>query len=400
MDKYELDNNTGTQVSQPFLYYAGMVSYLLFFLNVEISWSYSGIPFKYLAFLLLSVHLLQVLSLYSRKEQFLLLLTLLLVSMVGLIAEQLAPLLLSFELIVGAKGIEFKNILKVHFLVSVSICLVSVVGSSLGLIDNVVVDLSNEVDLFADSTKRYSYGYVWPTACAVHISYLCLTYWLIKNSHIGLEGLFCFIYAVYFVLFYPQARQASFIIILIIFVSLYLRIKSRHQRHPHKFFLFFLLISPIVFAAFSLFATIQFDGFDSTWLIVDILFSGRLRLGQEAIDEYGITLFGQHIEMIGGDVNMNDYNYVDSSFVQAPLIWGIVLFAILILAYEYIAYHAFKRNDYSLLFAIAIAALSSVTSQYFFQIKFCPLILALFASHTIEEQDNYVEEGFIEETDT
>ena len=375
-----------SQMSKPFLYYAGIVSYLLFALNVEVSWDYPTFPFKYLTFFLLSAHLFQVISLYSIRHQILLLLSLLLVCIVGVIAEQLAPLILSFELIVGAKGVEFKKILKVHFLVSVAICLFSVIGSSVGLVENVVVDLSNEVDLFADSPKRYSYGYVWPTGCAIHISFLCLTYWLIKDSYIGVKGWLCFIIAIYFVLFYPQARQASFIIFFILLISLYINYVIRHQRHPNRLFLFFLLISPLVFAAISLYMTIAFNGLDQTWMFVDILFTGRLRLGQEAIEEYGIPLFGQYIDMIGGDVNMNDYNYVDSSFVQAPLIWGVVLFGILLLLYEYIACKAYKINSYSLLFAVAIAALSGVTSQYFFQIKFCPLLLALFASHNVRRR--------------
>lgn len=393
------------QSPPPYLYYAGLVSYLLFFLNVEISWNYPSIIFKYLSFLFLSLHLLQILHLFSYKAQLFLSPFFLLVVIVGIIAEQLAPLFLSFELIVGAKGIEFKNILIVHFVVSITICLISVVGSSLGVIENVVVDLSDEVDLFSESAIRYSYGYVWPTGCAIHISFLCLSYWVLKDSQIGTKGLLAFIFAIFFVLYYPQARQASFIILLILLLSFYLRYKSYYQKDPPKFILFFLFISPVIFAVISLYCTIAYDEMDYTWMITNILFTGRLSLGQDAIEEYGIPLFGQYIEMVGGDVKSDDYNYVDSSFVQAPLIWGVVLFILLMLIYEYIAYKAYKRKNYILLFAIAIAALSSVTSQYFFQIKFCPLLLAFLANHTVEEQDtiekkdNYVEEGIIKEAD-
>lgn len=395
-DSNKIDNS----VMSPLLYYIGLMSYLLFFLNVEISWNYPGILFKYSSFVFLSLHLLQVFRLYNNKVQLMLFVTFLIIVVVGVKSEQLAPLILSYELIIGAKGIDFKSILKVHFIVSLTICLISIVGSSIGVIDNVVVNMSDEVNLISASGNRYSYGYVWPTGCAIHISFLCLSFWLLKNAIIGMKGILSFCFCIFFVLYYPQARQASFIILLLLLASVYLTFLNKTQKSPPKSLLYFLIISPLLFAIISLYCTIAFDEMDYTWMIANVLFSGRLSLGQDAINEYGITMFGQHIEMIGGDVNMDDYNYVDSSFVQAPLIWGVVLFVILLLIYEYISYQAFRRNSFAFLFAIAMAALSSVTSQYFFQIKFCPLLLALFASHTTVEQYNYDEKGFIEEADS
>ncbi len=393
--------NDNIENVNPLLYYFGLVSYLLFFLNVEISWSYPGAPFKYLCFLFLSAHLIQVIKLYDPKELILLLLVSILVIIVGINAEQLAPLFLSLELIVGAKGIEFKDILKLHFGVSVAICLFSIVGSSLGIIENVIVDLSNEVDLLSDSTKRYSYGYVWPTGCAIHISYICLSYWILKDSRLGIKEVLVFILAIFFIIFYPQARQASIIIFTILIITLYLTYKRNRQQVPKRFTLIFLISSPIILTILCLYMTIAYDNFDYTWMFFNILLTGRLSLGQEAIDEYGFTFLGQYIEMIGGDANTKDYNYVDCSFVQTPLIWGVLLFIILLLVYEFIGFQAYKRKNYTLLFAIFLAAISSVTSQYFFQIKFCPLLLAFFASHSLtEEKENYVEEGIIKEANS
>ena len=58
---------------------------------------------------------------------------------------------------------------------------------------------------------------------------------------------------------------------------------------------------------------------------VNDLLTGRLSLSYEGIQNYGIHLFGQAIEWVGGTVyydtetDFSSYNYVDSSYIQ--LLW-------------------------------------------------------------------------------
>jgi len=234
----------------------------------------------------------------------------------------------------------------------------------------------------ADSTKRYCYGYVWPTDCANHISFLSLVYWLKKRGLLNMIEMLSFIFAFWFVFEINKTRQASLIILIMILLSIYLKYLERRQRIPSKLFLKSLIFSIPFFTIISMYATLAYDEGDVSWVVINIIFSNRLALGLDAIEQYGIPWLGQYILMVGGDSGMMEYNYVDSSYVQAYLLWGVVLTTVLILIYVKMNLSAYKRRDAVFLFAVLLAGLSGISSQFLFQIYFCPLLLALFAQHS------------------
>lgn len=373
---------------QPIFFYIGLASFILFFFKIELAWYYPSSIFKYIALLSLTIHLCLSIQKYDIKQLLVIAAVALLVIYTGINAHEITRLSLSFALIVGAKDIDFKSILKVCFLTGFSLCLISLVGSSIGLIENKVISMDMEsMEMMGSSNaKRYSYGYGWPTGCAIHISFVCLIYWAYKEGLLKWREIISFLCAFWIVYYYNQARQAAIIILLMVVISFYLLyLHKRNKRGPR--FLMFLLISSIpLFAIVSIIGTILYDESDILWIAANIIFSNRLKLGYDAIEEYGFRWFGQYFEMIGGDTTY-EYNYVDSSYVQMYLLWGIVLTTFLLVLYFAISLKAYKRGDMALLFAIMLAGLSSVTSQYLFQIMSCPFLLALFAKHSVRDID-------------
>lgn len=368
----------------PILYAIGLVSFILCFMEIEVSWSYPMRAFKYLSLATITVHLLLWLRNYSSKQLLFIILALFIVGITGYNSHQLDLLYLSFALVIGAKDIDFFKILKVCFITGFVICLISIIGSWVGLIENKAYHISiDTMDMMgADSTKRYCYGYAWPTDCANHISFLSLVYWLKKGGLLNMIEMLLFIFAFWFVFEINKTRQASLIILIMILLSIYLKYLERRQRIPSKLFLKILVFSIPFCAALSLFTTLAYDEGDLFWVAVDLVFSTRLSLGLDAIEQYGIPWLGQYILMVGADAGMMEYNYVDSSYLQAYLLWGIVLTTILIIIFVKINYSAYKRKDYVFLFAVLLAGLSGISSQFLFQIYFCPLLLALFAQHS------------------
>lgn len=381
--------STTEENEMPILYTIGLVSFILCFMEVELSWSYPMIFFKYLSFAALTFHLLTWIQEYSGRQLLFVVVAFLIVVITGYNSHQLALLYLSFALVVGAKGIEYEKILKVCFITGFTICFISVVGSWLGFIENKVYHLSvdNMEMMGASSSKRYCYGYGWPTGCGIHISFVCLTYWLLKKGLLNWKKMFFFFFAFWFVFSINKTRQASLIILLMILFSLCLKYCESHQIKPSNILLKSLIISIPLFAILSMYATIAYDDGDLAWVAANLVFSSRLELGQDAIEQYGIPWLGQYVLMVGGDANTFDYNYVDSSYVQAFLLWGVVLTTALLFFFVIMCNSAYKRGDAAFLFAVLVAGLSSISSQYLFQIMQCPLLLALLSNHPITNSD-------------
>ena len=373
----------------PMIYAIGLVSYILCFLEIEFSWSYPSVIFKYLSFAALTLYLIPSIQDYSSRQQLGIFVAFIVVLITGYNAHQFALLYLSFALVVGAKGIDYEKILKVCFVTGFSVCSISLLGCWLGLIENKVYHFSidNMEMMGADSTARYCFGYGWPTGCGIHISFVCLTYWLLKKGLLDWKELSFLLFASWFTFSFNKTRQASLIILMMILFSFYLKYCEWRERTPSKYLLQILIFTIPLFAILSMYATIFYDEGDLYWIAVNLVFTNRLDIGQDALEQYGIPWLGQYVQMVGGDANTFDYNYVDSSYVQAYLLWGIVLTTGLIVLFIMMCLSAYKRKDLAFLLAILLAGLSSVSSQYLFQIMHCPLLLALFAEHfTIESE--------------
>ena len=373
---------------QPIFFYIGLASFILFFFKIELAWYYPSSIFKYIALLSLTINLFLSIQKYNIRQLLVIAAVALLVIYTGINAHEITRLSLSFALIVGAKDLDFKSILKVCFFTGFSLCLISLVGSSIGLIENKVLFMNmDSMEMMGSSNvKRYSYGYGWPTGCAIHISFLCLIYWAYKDGLLKWREIISFLCVFWFVYHYNQARQAAIIILLMVLISFYLLHLHKRNKRGSRILMFLLVLSIPLFTIISIVGTLLYDGSDIFWIAADIVFSNRLKLGYEAIEEYGFPWFGQYFEMIGGDTTY-EYNYVDSSYVQMYLLWGIVLTTFLLILYFVISLKGYKRGDMALLFAIMLAGLSSVTSQYLFQIMSCPFLLALFAKHSVKDLD-------------
>lgn len=383
------------------LYYIGLVSFVLFFIKKELGWDYPNEIFRIISFLSLTVNLVLSINRFKGSEILILVFFLLVVIVTGILSEYISLLYLTYALVVGAKGLDFRSIMKVWLGLAFAISFISIAGSSVGIIEDKIyhkpVDSLESMGL--SSSISHCAGYLWTTGCAIHISMICLIYWIMKKGKMRLADYLVLICAFWFTYDYNKARQASAVILLIILASFYVWYYQSLHKDPNRFLLGLFLVCIPLFAGLSLYATIAYDKTDLFWVGANILLSSRLALGNEGIEKYGISWFGQPVEMVGADVRIEDYNYIDSSYVQAYVLWGIVLSTFLIAAYQIISYRAYKKRDFVMLFSVFVVGLSSITSQYLFQIYYCPLLVALFSNYGISTK-TYVKKRKFKKADS
>lgn len=298
---------------------------------------------------------------------------------------------LSYVLVVGARGIKFREIVKFHFILETCFMLINVMCFYGGWVDKTNVFLADEREsVFGDVIVRESLGYPASTDFATHLLYLMLDYWIIKHGILKKIELLTFIIIIGWVFVSCEARQASVCMLLIVLFSFYISHLTHKKRSIGKVFALFLVYSIPFFFIITFLCTIMYDDTDFTWVTIDLLLSGRLHFGYDAITEYGIHLFSQKIWFVGAGFAgvTSEYNYVDSGYLQFLLLWGIILMTTILYAFVKIGNDAYKRKDIVLLFALLIMGISTIITQFWLYLNYCVLILALTASHDNKSKYN------------
>ena len=341
---------------------------------------------KVLMFLLLTVQLVVVVHRYTPTLQLLIVLLFPIVVLIGASTTRWGAVYSLYVLVIGAKDIDFKKILKVYFRVGAFIC-ISVVSLSLaGVIENKGIFFESHG--FSESAViRYCMGYIWPTDFATHVFFILLSYWLLKDGRMtGLRILF-FLLISYLVFYYTNAMLGTGCVLLLIFASFFVRLnfKMKSRILKHKIIVCLLRVFWVSYIPFmfflSVWLTASYDSRDIFWIALNAMMTGRLSISQEALQSEGFAWFGQEFKMMGGETASGLYNYIDSAYLQSFIIYGIIFSCILLLSYIYLCNKAYKAHNYPFLYAVLVAGVSGFIAQHFLQIFMNPLLIALTASN-------------------
>ena len=115
--------------------------------------------------------------------------------------------------------------------------------------------------------------------------------------------------------------------------------------------------------------------------IFNELLSDRLRLGNKALQDYGLTLFGQSVPMNGNGSSLfgwGDYFYIDSSYLLAFLCYG-VIFLLMVFLIHYWCCKKYSEDIYYLVI-ITVIVVNCVVAHHMIDIAYNPFYLALLAS--------------------
>lgn len=377
--------------STDYLYFCGLLFYLIYSLNTETLW-YSGVSafiLKLLSTVTLILHIFFTLSRYRKsKHRFIFLFTAFLSFIVGynsglfkggnLIFEVVSVFLLIF----GAKDIDFRKILKFYIIVSFSYCIITFLSSLVGIIENIkdysFVSVSEYKGI--ERPVRMCFGYGFSTNFANHIFFIILSYSYYIARSLNKVELLSILLIDFFLLTYTGTRLSFLCILLVVFISLYVNHKKRNSVCYKKGIIYILSMCIPFFCILSYCMTIWYDESDLVWQITDIVLSNRLQLGNDAISKYGIPLLGQVYEE-NGTIRMdgNMYNYIDCSYIRFLVINGWIYTVFILLAYYYICYNALKRNDILFYYSILLAGVSGLIAQHFSQLFMNPFLIATFS---------------------
>ena len=235
---------------------------------------------------------------------------------------------------------------------------------------------------------RNSFGFIYPTDFASHCFYLFLAIsYLLKDKLIWSRTLFGFLLSA-FIIKYCDARLNALSILLATVIFIYF-----YYSNGKKLKIFALLpYSAVVFASTVTYLSYKFSWSNPFLVSINKLITGRLALGRNAFDTFGVHLFGtRNVQFIGSGGKTESvigYNYVDSSYVQMLFTYGIVPVVLLIIIYVVASRKQYKDGQYLLVAILSLIAFNCMIEAFWFVPTYNIFMFLLFTTNTFSKKES------------
>lgn len=235
---------------------------------------------------------------------------------------------------------------------------------------------------------RNSFGFIYPTDFASHCFYLFLAIsYLLKDKFIWTRSLFGVLLSA-FIIKYCDARLNALSILLATVIFIYF-----YYSNGKKLKIFALLpYSAVVFASVVTYFSYKFSWSNPFLVSINKLITGRLALGRNAFDTFGVHLFGtRNVQFIGSGGKTESvigYNYVDSSYVQMLFTYGIVPVVLLIIIYVVASRKQYKDGQYLLVAILSLIAFNCMIEAFWFVPTYNIFMFLLFTTNTFSKKES------------
>ena len=235
---------------------------------------------------------------------------------------------------------------------------------------------------------RNSFGFIYPTDFASHCFYLFLAIsYLLKDKLIWTRTLFGVLLSA-FIIKYCDARLNALSILLATVIFIYF-----YYSNGKKLKIFALLpYSAVVFASTVTYLSYKFSWSNPFLVSINKLITGRLALGRNAFDTFGVHLFGtRNVQFIGSGGKTESvigYNYVDSSYVQMLFTYGIVPVVLLIIIYVVASRKQYKDGQYLLVAILSLIAFNCMIEAFWFVPTYNIFMFLLFTTNTFSKKES------------
>ena len=235
---------------------------------------------------------------------------------------------------------------------------------------------------------RNSFGFIYPTDFASHCFYLFLAIsYLLKEKFIWTRSLFGVLLSA-FIIKYCDARLNAMSILLAAVIFIYF-----YYSNGKKLKIFALLpYSAVVFASIITYLSYKFSWSNPFLVSVNKLITGRLALGRNAFDTFGVHLFGtRNVQFIGSGGKTESvigYNYVDSSYVQMLFTYGIVPVVLLIVIYVVASRKQYKDGQYLFVAILSLIAFNCMIEAFWFVPTYNIFMFLLFTTNTFSKKES------------
>ena len=235
---------------------------------------------------------------------------------------------------------------------------------------------------------RNSFGFIYPTDFASHCFYLFLAIsYLLKDKFIWTRSLFGVLLSA-FIIKYCDARLNALSILLATVIFIYFYYSKEKKLKIFALFPY----SAVIFASIVTYLSYKFSWSNPFLVSINKLITGRLALGRNAFDTFGVHLFGtRNVQFIGSGGKTESvigYNYVDSSYVQMLFTYGIVPVVLLIVIYVVASRKQYKDGQYLFVAILSLIAFNCMIEAFWFVPTYNIFMFLLFTTNTFSKKES------------
>ena len=324
-----------------------------------------------------------VLDQWKKKELFAISL-LLVIELIVWRMTHYPDLLLIGPFIIGAKGVNFRDIISWYFYLTLILVMTMMTLSLARIIPNLVY-------YSASRPTRYALGMLYPSVIAAHYFYLALAYCYLRFRKLNVIDYLLIISGDVVCMLLTNTKLDFLATLLIIPVMIIAQRAYFGKKWSSIIAAFWWMAIPIS-ASIMIFLSYFYNPSNHLLRKINSLFSGRLELGRLAFKKYDVNLLGrtiversfagikgQKLNNAGEGLPQN-YFYIDSSYMRMLLLWGFLAFIIVIVCLTFIALRSTVRKTFILSAVILVASLNFMFEPHIIQIIYNPFLLALLSN--------------------
>lgn len=248
------------------------------------------------------------------------------------------------------------------------------------------------LDLARNDTYRYLLGYRFPTFLPNYFFHISLCYLFIRKERITFSEIFVLALINYALYVYTDTRAVFYLINLLLFIILIIKWFGVDYKTVilGRLLKLFTINSFFIFGILAIYLQYKYDP-NVLWLKnINSALSGRLSLGHQGIEQYGITLFGSFIEyvpILDAD-KFNTFFYIDSAYLQLLLTNGILMYVLVLIGYQRLGKIIKTKNDPYFGVVIIFLLFHSMTDPQLLAGEFNPFMLCIAYYGTANIKEN------------
>ncbi len=277
---------------------------------------------------------------------------------------------------------DFQEILKVTLIVQVIIMAVVILCSQTGVIEDVIWT--------ATGRERHALGYDYCAYPAHLLLFMSLMWFCIRKKVTAVEVMIAL--ALNYLMYDLTDSRADFLLAVVGILGIIVWQIDFKAKWIQAIRAFIVELGFVIAAIISIVAQALFTWENENFVVANEALSDRLWLGHQALQEYGLTLFGQQVTWIGKGRELADstniYNYVDNAYLQMGITFGVFFLILLAIGFYLAGKYLIAQKEYKLSWALVIAVVYGMLNAHLCMPAFNVFILLLGCCFKKENEED------------
>lgn len=292
-------------------------------------------------------------------------------------------LLISYILIISAKDIDFTKLLKVFISVLSVSSIFIILLSQANIIENLQIIRQDTGDL------RYALGFGHPNTLGLVVLLVCMSWMYIRFDNLNFIDYISWALLALLIDQVVDSRTSLYMILLLLFLTIIFKMFGNVIMKFNISKLLLILMFPL-FSLLSIWFTVQYDRTNPLFVLINQLVSGRIRLANYFYNEYGFSLFGQKITLIGTIESLYipgaSPQLLDNVYLQLIIRFGFISLLIFCGCYIFLINKCIKEKNIALIICIILMAIYGLTEVYPINVIYNFTLIAILSTTNLKQK--------------